>query len=72
MMKTHSRIRHKLVCLSALAVPMFLLTPLAGCEKAEKKQETQKVFDLEAPGVDVEVEKSEEGGSVDVNVNGNE
>ena len=44
-------------CLGAVGV-----MALAGCDKADE----EKVLDIEAPGVDIEVNKSDDGASVEV------
>ncbi len=53
-----------LMFLTALALLSVAVVPLAGCD-----QKKEKIVDIEAPGVDVEVEKSEDNGSVGVDVN---
>jgi hypothetical protein len=72
-MNEHFHGWRKFACLVVSALPMTVLTPVAGCSRTEATQEketkNEKVFDLEAPGISVEVERSEDGGSVDVKVN---
>jgi hypothetical protein len=59
-MKSLYRALRKLTILVVAAAP-FVFLP--GCE--EKKE---KVLDIETPGVDIEVEKSEQDGKVEVNI----
>ena len=55
----------KLVRMLAFLTGLTLLAvvPLAGC-----KQKKEKAIDIKAPGVDIEVERSKDHGSVDVGV----
>lgn len=51
-------------CVFAGTLLAAAVLPLAGCNEKKERQ----VIDIDAPGVDVEVEKSDEDGSVDVDV----
>jgi hypothetical protein len=53
------------MCVTVIALLAAAVLPLAGCDQ---KNEREKVIDIEAPGVDIEVEKSNEDGSVNVDV----
>lgn len=46
--------------LLSIALLLVALLPVAGCQKREK------IFELDAPGVSVDVEKSNDGVQVDV------
>ncbi|QDU91613.1 hypothetical protein Pla175_50430 [Pirellulimonas nuda] len=56
---------------SVAAIPLFagalLLAGVCGVSGCEQKE---KVFELDAPGVEVDVEKSKRDGAVDVDVDG--
>lgn len=67
-MNTHLHGWRKFGCIATLCTQAIMLATCAGCERPREKQETEKILDVEAPGFDVEVQKSKETGTVNVKV----
>ncbi len=51
----------RLLCLAGGLPIVILALALVGCEKPP-----EKVLDIEAPGVDIEIHKSDDGSSIEV------